>query len=169
MSHKTAGLYRYEVRADALPGEVTTVNNTAPLLLRVVDQPVRVLLLEGKPYWDTKFLVRTFVGRSVGRVDQRGAIGRGAAAGATNPRQPQAEGERRNRRPRDPAAEATDTKGPTRRLSSGRSRNRSPARTAIASSGPSRRTPGNSSPTPTALASYQIVILGRNAGNLPHR
>ena len=30
-----------------------------PLLLRVVDQPVRVLLLEGKPYWDTKFLVRT--------------------------------------------------------------------------------------------------------------
>jgi hypothetical protein len=59
VSHKTSGLYRYEVRADALPGEVTTINNTAPLLLRVVDQPVRVLLLEGKPYWDTKFLVRT--------------------------------------------------------------------------------------------------------------
>ena len=59
VSHKSSGLYRYEVRADALPGEVTTVNNTAPLLLRVVDQPIRVLLLEGKPYWDTKFLVRT--------------------------------------------------------------------------------------------------------------
>ena len=29
------------------------------MLLRVLDQPVRVLLLEGKPYWDTKFLVRT--------------------------------------------------------------------------------------------------------------
>jgi len=26
-----------------------------------VDQPVRVLLLEGKPYWDTKFLVRHLV------------------------------------------------------------------------------------------------------------
>ena len=59
LSHKTPGLYRYEIRADALPGEVTTVNNSTPLLLRVVDQPVRVLLLEGKPYWDTKFLVRT--------------------------------------------------------------------------------------------------------------
>jgi hypothetical protein len=54
-----AGLYRYEVRADTLPGEVTAVNNSSPLLLRVVDQPVRVLLLEGKPYWDTKFLIRS--------------------------------------------------------------------------------------------------------------
>jgi hypothetical protein len=27
--------------------------------VRVVDEPVRVLLLEGKPYWDTKFLLRT--------------------------------------------------------------------------------------------------------------
>jgi hypothetical protein len=59
VSHKEPGLYRYEVCAEALPGEVTTVNNSAPLLLRVVDQPIRVLLLEGKPYWDTKFLVRT--------------------------------------------------------------------------------------------------------------
>ena len=59
VSHKQSGLYRYEVRAESLPGEVTNVNNMAPLLLRVVDQPVRVLLLEGKPYWDTKFLIRT--------------------------------------------------------------------------------------------------------------
>jgi hypothetical protein len=35
------------------------VNNAATLLLRVVNEPVRVLLLEGKPYWDTKYLVRT--------------------------------------------------------------------------------------------------------------
>ncbi|MEN6407110.1 MAG: hypothetical protein ABFC77_11640 [Thermoguttaceae bacterium] len=59
LSHKTPGLYRYEVRAEPIPGEATTVNNSAPFLLRVVDQPIRVLLLEGKPYWDTKFLVRT--------------------------------------------------------------------------------------------------------------
>jgi hypothetical protein len=59
IANAQSGLYRYEVRADSLPGEVSTVNNAAPLLLRVVDQPVRVLLLEGKPYWDTKFLVRT--------------------------------------------------------------------------------------------------------------
>ncbi len=54
-----AGLFRYEVLADPLPGEVTAANNNSPLLLRVVDQPVRVLLLEGKPYWDTKFLIRS--------------------------------------------------------------------------------------------------------------
>ena len=59
VKQEKAGLYRYEVLADALPGEVTTANNSSPLLLRVVDQPVRVLLLEGKPYWDTKFLIRT--------------------------------------------------------------------------------------------------------------
>jgi hypothetical protein len=53
------GLYRYEVHAQPLPGEVSLVNNTAPLLLRVVDRPIRVLLLEGKPYWDNKFLMRT--------------------------------------------------------------------------------------------------------------
>jgi hypothetical protein len=53
------GLYRYEVRVAAAPGEVSLVNNAAPLVLRVIDQPVRVLLLEGKPYWDGKFLMRT--------------------------------------------------------------------------------------------------------------
>ncbi|MGA2066847.1 MAG: VWA domain-containing protein [Thermoguttaceae bacterium] len=59
VTQPAAGLYRYEIAAEPLPGEVTTLNNTATLLLRVIDQPVRVLLLEGKPYWDTKFLVRT--------------------------------------------------------------------------------------------------------------
>ncbi len=54
-----SGLYRYEIRAEPLRGEVTEVNNAASLLVRVVDEPVRVLLLEGKPYWDTKFLIRT--------------------------------------------------------------------------------------------------------------
>ncbi|MEX0725742.1 MAG: CARDB domain-containing protein [Planctomycetaceae bacterium] len=53
------GLYRYEVRVDDHLSEVTNVNNAATLLVRVVDEPVRVLVLEGKPYWDTKFLLRT--------------------------------------------------------------------------------------------------------------
>lgn len=53
------GLYRYEIRAEPMTGEATTVNNAATVLLRVTDRPVRVLLLEGKPYWDAKFLVRT--------------------------------------------------------------------------------------------------------------
>lgn len=59
VTQEAAGLYRYELRADPLPEEVTDLNNRATLLVRVIDQPVRVLLLEGKPYWDTKFLIRT--------------------------------------------------------------------------------------------------------------
>ncbi len=59
VAQDATGLYRYEVRAEALPKEATAVNNTTTLLLRVIDEPIRVLLLEGKPYWDTKFLIRT--------------------------------------------------------------------------------------------------------------
>ncbi len=59
VTQQESGLYRYEVRVGALAGEVTDLNNRATQLLRVVDEPVRVLLLEGKPYWDTKFLIRT--------------------------------------------------------------------------------------------------------------
>ncbi len=61
ISQPKPGLYRYEIRVEPLPGEMSTVNNSAPLLLRVVDKPVRLLLLEGKPYWDAKFLVRTLM------------------------------------------------------------------------------------------------------------
>lgn len=57
-----AGLYSYEVQAEPFRGEVSLGNNTATFLLRVVDQPIRVLLLEGKPYWDGKFLTRTLLG-----------------------------------------------------------------------------------------------------------
>ena len=53
------GLFRYEVAVAPHIDEVTDINNSAAILVRVVDEPVEVLLLEGKPYWDTKFLIRT--------------------------------------------------------------------------------------------------------------
>jgi hypothetical protein len=55
----TVGLERYEAVVSPLEGEVSDLNNSAPLVVRTVDRPIRVLLLEGKPYWDTKFLTRT--------------------------------------------------------------------------------------------------------------
>ena len=55
------GVYRYELRVEPFEGEVTRVNNYGTFLLRVVDEPIRVLLVEGKPYWDGKFLVRTLL------------------------------------------------------------------------------------------------------------
>ncbi len=84
------GLFRYEIAVEPLVGEVTDVNNTATLLLRVMDQPVRVLLLEGNPYWDTKFLIRTlaadrltelvsFVQLTPGRVLERRVVSQTAA------------------------------------------------------------------------------------------
>ena len=60
VTEPVSGLYRYEVRVAPLTGEATEGNNSATFLLRVIDNPVRVLLLEGKPYWDAKFLIRTF-------------------------------------------------------------------------------------------------------------
>ncbi len=59
VSQDKIGLYRYTVQIAPHPDEVTALNNTATVLVRVIDQPVQALLLEGKPYWDTKFLIRT--------------------------------------------------------------------------------------------------------------
>jgi hypothetical protein len=88
------GVYRYEVAVEPLPEEVTRANNIASLILRVVDRPVRVLLLEGRPYWDGKFLVRTLLADasieldSVVRVGEHRLIRRTltrASAGAEAP------------------------------------------------------------------------------------
>ena len=59
--HDRSGVYRYELQAEPMPGEATTVNNSSAYVLRVLDEPIRILLLEGKPYWDGKFLTRTLL------------------------------------------------------------------------------------------------------------
>lgn len=59
LKQEKTGLYRYEVKVEPLEGEISLANNQAVLSLRVVDKPVKVLVLEGKPYWDAKFLLRT--------------------------------------------------------------------------------------------------------------
>jgi len=53
------GQYEYEVRALPLENEVDPANNSAITYLNVIDQQIRVLLLEGDPYWDTTFLQRS--------------------------------------------------------------------------------------------------------------
>lgn len=59
VNEPAAGLSRYEVRIDEHAAEATAANNSATFILRTIDRPIRVLLLEGKPYWDAKFLIRT--------------------------------------------------------------------------------------------------------------
>ena len=128
--HPLSGLYRYEVRAEAIAGEVTTVNNAAPLLLRVVDQPVRVLLLEGKPYWDTKFLVRTLSNDQSIELTSVVQLAEGRLLQRKIPR-------------RAPPTEKADSKNTEQWTV--------------------EKDAGKFLADADALASYQIVILGRNA------
>ena len=55
------GQYEYEVRVPPLENEVDAANNSAITYLNVIDQQIRVLLLEGDPYWDTTFLQRSLM------------------------------------------------------------------------------------------------------------
>ncbi|MEM8737005.1 MAG: vWA domain-containing protein [Planctomycetota bacterium] len=57
--HGAAGLYTYELSVDPLPGEAEVSNNTRTVFVEVVERRMRVLVLEGQPYWDTKFLAQS--------------------------------------------------------------------------------------------------------------
>ena len=54
-----AGQFEYAIRVTPLTGEAETANNTATTYLNVIDRKIRVLVLEGRPYWDTTFLQRS--------------------------------------------------------------------------------------------------------------
>lgn len=69
ISQDRQGLYRYEVRVEPLPGEVVQANNLTSCVLQVVDEPIRVFMIEGKPYWDGKFLVRTLASDPAMAID----------------------------------------------------------------------------------------------------
>ena len=63
------GQYEYEVRVLPLEGEVDNANNSAITYLNVIDQQIRVLVLEGDPYWDTTFLQRSLMRNDKFEVD----------------------------------------------------------------------------------------------------
>jgi uncharacterized membrane protein len=52
------GVVKYRVDVDPLPGEYDVKNNSRTLFVRVVDKNIRILVLEGEPYWDSKFMLR---------------------------------------------------------------------------------------------------------------
>jgi hypothetical protein len=49
-----------QFEVSALPGEATDADNKTMVQLQSIDRPIETLVLEGKPYWDSKFLVRNF-------------------------------------------------------------------------------------------------------------
>ena len=61
VTEPATGQYEYEVRALPLDNEADTANNSAITYLNVIDQQIRVLVLEGDPYWDTTFLQRSLM------------------------------------------------------------------------------------------------------------
>ena len=69
VTEPVVGQYEYEVRVVPLPGEVEVANNSAITYLNVIDQQIKVLLLEGSPYWDTTFLQRSLMRNDKTDVD----------------------------------------------------------------------------------------------------
>jgi hypothetical protein len=58
VNEEVSGQFEYEVRLLPLPEETDTSNNSAITFLRVIDEKMHVLLLEGSPHWETTFLIR---------------------------------------------------------------------------------------------------------------
>ncbi|MHC4994768.1 MAG: hypothetical protein ACYTGQ_06890, partial [Planctomycetota bacterium] len=56
--HDQPGRYAYRVVVEGPPGETATGNNTHTAFVDVTRERMRVLILEGEPYWDTKFLAQ---------------------------------------------------------------------------------------------------------------
>ena len=52
------GLHEYRVSIDAAEGETELRNNEQVVFVRVTDKRMRVLIVEGEPHWDTKFLAQ---------------------------------------------------------------------------------------------------------------
>jgi hypothetical protein len=53
-----SGQVEYRVEAPVWPDETLTRNNADRVTVSVLEQPIRVLLVEGTPYWDSKFLAQ---------------------------------------------------------------------------------------------------------------
>jgi hypothetical protein len=52
------GTFRYNIAVRPMQGEATATNNRAAVILQVLKSRARVLVLEGRPTWDTKFFIQ---------------------------------------------------------------------------------------------------------------
>lgn len=59
VKHDEPGQYEYTVSTEAVPGEATESNNASTVFCDVQRKRIKVLLLEGQPHWDTKFLAQS--------------------------------------------------------------------------------------------------------------
>lgn len=59
ITEKLKGVFKYTIEVAPMPGEADTRNNKRTVFVRVVDERTKVLFIESRPYWDSKFLLRT--------------------------------------------------------------------------------------------------------------
>lgn len=57
--HDEPGLHAYDAWVEPIAGEVETADNRHRAFVEVLERGMRVLVLEGEPYWDTKFLAQS--------------------------------------------------------------------------------------------------------------
>ncbi|MGJ8634700.1 MAG: hypothetical protein ACSHX7_12355 [Luteolibacter sp.] len=60
VSHEEAGQYEYTFRLAPVANEQELSNNTATTYLNVISERIRILEIEGTPFWDSTFLRRSF-------------------------------------------------------------------------------------------------------------
>jgi hypothetical protein len=144
VSQRTTGLHRYQVRMEPLSREATADNNTSTFLLRTVDRPVRVLLLEGKPYWDAKFLMRTLAHDEALEIDAVVRVADGRFL-------------QRSVRTANRESDNSDGQSDAASVNNTDTRGRRTEITEVLRAQPSLLSTGEK------LSEYQIVVLGRDA------
>lgn len=60
VSHEEPGQFEYTFRVAPVANERELSNNTATTYLNVISERIRILEIEGKPFWDSTFLRRSF-------------------------------------------------------------------------------------------------------------
>ena len=60
---KTVGAHRYRVLITPMAGEVFSANNEYPITVTVTDERTKMLIIEGRPRWEFRYLKNLFTGR----------------------------------------------------------------------------------------------------------
>ncbi|MBM4017916.1 MAG: hypothetical protein FJ288_06240 [Planctomycetes bacterium] len=60
---EAAGLHRYRVDLEKFEGEVLTANNQYPVAVSVTDERTKLLLVDGRPRWEFRYLKNLFATR----------------------------------------------------------------------------------------------------------
>jgi hypothetical protein len=59
----TKGLHTYTIEVQGFEGEIVTANNKYPVTVNVNEERVNVLLIDGRPRWEFRYLKNLFAGR----------------------------------------------------------------------------------------------------------